>query len=45
MNNPFDIIDERLGKIEDLILDLKHNPTEKLKTKTIFSLVKKPVIS
>lgn len=26
MNNPFKIIDERLSNIENLILDIKHNP-------------------
>jgi len=26
MNNPFEVIDARLSNIEDLLLDLKHNP-------------------
>lgn len=28
MNNPFDVIEARLKGIEDLILDLKHQPTQ-----------------
>lgn len=27
MNNPFDEIDSRLSNIENLLLDIKHNPT------------------
>ena len=28
MNNPFDVIDARLGNIENLLLDIKHKPLE-----------------
>ncbi|NQY28291.1 MAG: helix-turn-helix domain-containing protein [Flavobacteriaceae bacterium] len=29
MNNPFKTLDERLSNIENLLLDIKHNPTPK----------------
>lgn len=28
MNNPFEIIEERLSNIENLLLDIKHKPTQ-----------------
>lgn len=28
MNNPFEIIEKRLSNIENLLLDIKHKPTE-----------------
>jgi excisionase family DNA binding protein len=36
MNNPFETIDQRLSNIENLLLDIKHNPKEE--TEKIFSV-------
>lgn len=33
MNNPFEIIDSRLSNIENLLLDIKHQPKEDLSNK------------
>lgn len=32
MNNPFEIIEQRLSNIENLLLDIKHKPIEEDKT-------------
>jgi len=34
MNNPFETIDARLSNIENLLLDIKHTPTETETTST-----------
>jgi len=34
MNNPFEVIDARLSNIENLILDIKHQPKEVEQTET-----------
>jgi excisionase family DNA binding protein len=36
MSNPFETIDQRLSNIENLLLDIKHNPKEE--TEKIFSV-------
>ncbi len=35
MNNPFEIIEQRLSNIENLLLDIKHKPTEEDKTENL----------
>ncbi len=32
MNNPFEILNDRLSNIENLLLDMKHSPKELIKT-------------
>lgn len=35
MNNPFEIIEQRLSNIENLLLDIKHKPAEEDKTENL----------
>jgi len=35
MNNPFEIIEQRLSNIENLLLDIKHKPTEEEKAENL----------
>jgi len=35
MNNPFDILNERLANIETLLLDIKHKPIEEKKSENL----------
>ncbi|WNM18533.1 helix-turn-helix domain-containing protein [Flavobacterium capsici] len=35
MNNPFEIIEQRLSNIENLLLDIKHKPTEEDKAENL----------
>ncbi|MFC4817067.1 MULTISPECIES: helix-turn-helix domain-containing protein [unclassified Flavobacterium] len=35
MNNPFEIIEQRLSNIENLLLDIKHKPIEEEKTENL----------
>ena len=35
MNNPFEVIDERLSNIESLLLDIKHRPIEEEKSENL----------
>lgn len=35
MNNPFDILNERLAHIETLLLDIKHKPDEDKKSENL----------
>lgn len=39
MNNPFEVIETKLSNIEDLLLDLKHQPTKVEPTETTEQLL------